>query len=87
MKRCLLALVALTALCIAGLALLTNLFHWSHGVLVLPSLSRALAGVGLLGVGIGGGALLLLALDHVVRLLGRYARLHYTLLNKADLAT
>ena len=78
--------IALIALCIAGLAVLTNLFHWSHGFLVLPSLPRALAGIGLLGVGIGGSALLLLALDHVVRLLGRYARLHHTLLNKADLA-
>ena len=40
--------------------------------------------MGLLGVGIGGGALLLMMVDYVVRLLGRYARLHYVLLNKAD---
>jgi len=35
-------------------------------------------------VGIGGGALLLMMVDYVVRLLGRYARLHYALLNRAD---
>jgi hypothetical protein len=35
-------------------------------------------------VGIGGGALLLLMIDYVVRLLGKFARLHYELLNKAD---
>ena len=40
-----------------------------------------LSGVGLLGVGIGGGALLLMMIDYVVRLLGKFARLHYALLN------
>jgi hypothetical protein len=30
--------------------------------------------------------LLLMMIDYVVRLLGRFARLHYALLNKADLA-
>jgi len=45
---------------------------------------RKLSGLGLLGVGIGGGALLLLMIDYVVRLLGKFARLHYTLLNQAD---
>ena len=35
---------------------------------------------GLVAGGIGGGALLLLILDGLVRLLGRYSRLHYRLL-------
>jgi hypothetical protein len=35
-------------------------------------------------VGIGGGALLLMMIDYVVRLLGKFARLHYALLNRAD---
>ena len=50
----------------------------------LHSMARKLSGVGLLGVGIGGGALLLMMIDYVVRLLGRFARLHYALLNRAD---
>ena len=69
-------------LCVAGLALLAKLFSW-EGLFVFKSITRILYGVGLLGVGIGGGALLLMMVDYVVRLLGRYARLHYALLNKA----
>jgi hypothetical protein len=37
-----------------------------------------------LGLGVGGGALLLLLIDYLVRLLGRFARLHYTLLQRAN---
>jgi hypothetical protein len=47
-------------------------------------LTRVFGGVGLLGLGIGGGALLLMMIDYVVRLLGKFARLHYELLNRAD---
>jgi len=75
--------IVLIGLCVAGLALLTKLFSW-EGLFVFKSLTRTLYGVGLLGVGIGGGALLVMAVDYVVRLLGRYARLHYVLLNRAD---
>ena len=77
--------IVLIALCIAGLALLTRLFSWDS-LFAFHSLTRSLYGLGLLGVGIGGGALLLMMVDYVVRLLGRFARLHYALLNKADLA-
>ena len=70
-------------LCIAGLALVLKLFQWDHG-LTLHYLTRIFSGVGLLGLGIGGGALLLLMIDYVVRLLGKFARLHYALLNKAE---
>ncbi|HEX3525072.1 MAG TPA: DUF1700 domain-containing protein [Stellaceae bacterium] len=66
-------------LCLVGLALVT-----SAGFLGLHSLARAMAGLGLLGFGVGGGALLVILVDCVVRLLGKYARLHYTLLRDAD---
>src|SRR5262249_9156761 len=52
-------------LCIAGLVLMMNIFH----------LARILTGIALLGFGVGGGALLLLLVDAVVRLLSKFARL------------
>jgi uncharacterized membrane protein len=79
----LLALIAgivLLALCIAGVAVM---LRWDS-LFTSHFLTRILSGIGLLGLGIGGGALLMLAIDHVVRLLGKYARLHYALLNKAE---
>jgi uncharacterized membrane protein len=79
----LIAGIVLIALCVAGLVLLAKLFSW-EGLFVFKSITRTLYGLGLLGVGIGGGALLLMMVDYVVRLLGRYARLHYALLNRAD---
>jgi uncharacterized membrane protein len=78
--------LVLLGLCVAGVALMLNLFRLDHG-LSLHYLSRILSGVGFLGLGIGGGALLALGVDYVVRLLGKFARLHYALLNKADAAT
>jgi len=72
-------------LCFAGLVLVAKIFQLDHG-LSLHYLARILGGFGLLGVGIGGGALLLLIVDYVVHALGRFARLHYTLLNRADQA-
>jgi uncharacterized membrane protein len=79
----LIAAIVLLALCVAGLALLVKLFSW-NGLFSIHSLAQKLSGLGLLGVGIGGGALLLLMIDYVVRLLGKFARLHYELLNRAD---
>ncbi len=79
----LIAGIVVLALCIAGVVLLAKLFSWD-GLFTVHSLVRKLSGLGLLGVGIGGGALLLLMIDYVVRLLGKFARLHYTLLNQAD---
>ena len=75
--------VAMIVLCVVGLALAMKLFHLDHG-LSLGYLARILAGVGLMGLGVGGGALLLIGLDHTVRLLARFARLHYALLQRAD---
>jgi uncharacterized membrane protein len=78
--------LVLLGLCVAGLVLILNLFRLDHG-LSLHYLTRILSGVGFLGLGVGGGALLALGVDYVVRLLGKFARLHYALLNKADAAT
>jgi len=75
--------LVMLGLCIAGFALTLRLFHLDHG-LSLGYLTRILSGVGLLGLGVGGGALLLMAIDYVVRLLGRFARLHYALLARTD---
>jgi uncharacterized membrane protein len=77
--------LVMLGLCIGGVALVMRLFHLDHG-LTLGYLTRILSGIGLLGFGIGGGALLLLAIGYVVRLLGRFARLHYTLLQRSDAA-
>jgi len=79
-----LAGLAMLGLCIAGMVLMLRLFHWDHGF-TLHYLTRVFSGIGLLGFGIGGGALLLLMIDYVVRLLGKFARLHYELLNKAEM--
>lgn len=70
-------------LCVAGVILLARLFNW-EGMFVFKSIARTLWGLGLLGVGIGGGALLVMMVDYAVHLLGRYARLHYVLLNRAS---
>ena len=75
--------IVLLALCVAGVAMVTQLFHWDQ-FFALHSMARTFAGLGLLGVGIGGGALLMLMVDWAVRLLGKYARLHYELLNRTD---
>jgi uncharacterized membrane protein len=74
--------LVMLGLCIAGVVMVFGLFRLEHG-LSLHYFSRVFAGIGLLGIGVGGGALLLLMIDYVVRLLGRFARLHYTLLNEA----
>lgn len=76
--------LAMLGLCIAGLALMMKLFSF-HG-LSPHYFARILSGVGLLGLGVGGGAALLLAIDYVVRLLARFARLHYTLLERSNAA-
>src|SRR5471032_3369617 len=75
---------ALLGLCIAGMVMLLRLFSWDH-VLAGHFLTRTFGGMGLLGLGVGGGALLLIMIDYVVRLLGKYARLHYALLNRAEM--
>lgn len=77
--------IVLLALCIAGIALMMKVFSWDYGLFSGHYLTRTFSGLGLLGFGVGGGALLLLMIDYVVRLLGKFARLHYELLNKAEM--
>jgi uncharacterized membrane protein len=77
--------LVLLALCIAGFAVLMKLFSWDHGLFAGHFMTRTFSGIGLLGVGVGGAALLLMMIDYVVRLLGKFARLHYALLDRADM--
>ena len=74
----------LLGLSLAGMVTLIRAFSWDH-VFANHFLSRTLSGIGLLGFGIGGSALLLMMIDYVVRLLGKFARLHYALLNRAEM--
>ena len=73
-----------TLLCLIGLGLLMNLFYITDGLFGEAALVRMVGGITMLGFGIGGGALLILLMDLVIRALGRFARLHYNLLNKVE---
>jgi len=65
---------------IVGTGALLSLFKIENFVSIAAMVLRAAAGVGLIAAGIGCGALLLLALNGAVKMLGNYARLHYRLL-------
>ena len=67
----------------AGKILFTTLLIHPGGPLALVA-GRLFLGLGLLSAMLGGGALLLLGLGAGVRLLGRYARLHFRLLRRED---
>jgi uncharacterized membrane protein len=67
------------ALCIGGLAAILDEF--GPGFFSIGTVQQILAGIAMLGFGIGGGALLIWLADGVVRLLAGYARVHYTLLD------
>jgi uncharacterized membrane protein len=72
---------------IVGLGLLLSLLKIGHFASIAAMALRAVAGIGLVAGSIGCGALLLLALNAAVRMLGNYARLHYRLLRPGhDLA-
>jgi uncharacterized membrane protein len=72
---------------IVGLGLLLSLLKIGHFASIAAMALRAVAGIGLVAGSIGCGALLLLALNAAVRMLGNYARLHYRLLRpEHDLA-
>ena len=65
---------------IVGIGLLLSLFKiWQFGS-IAAIVMRAMAGIGLIAASTGCGALLLLALNGAVKMLGSYARLHYRLL-------
>ncbi len=73
--------LVLVAFCLAGLALLVSAQSLNPFAHIVGSLTRALLGIGFLAGGVGGGALLFLMLEWIMRLLGKYARLHYRLLS------
>lgn len=68
------------AIGIVGIGLLVSLIKLGHFASIAAMLVRAVAGIGLIAASVGGGALLLVALDGAVKMLGNYARLHYRLL-------
>ena len=69
---------------VAGLGLLlAGLLHWDGVNALAHATAHALAGIGLIGGSLGVGALLWLVLEGLVKLLGRYARLHYQVLKPA----
>jgi len=72
--------LVILALGIVGIGLLLSLLKVGHFASVAAMLLRAVAGIGLITGSVGGGALLLLALNGAVKMLGNYARLHYRLL-------
>ncbi len=80
----LIAGIVALGLCLGGIALIANLT--GDGGLGVQTATRIFGGISMLGFGIGGSAVLLLLLDWVVRGLGHFARLHYTLLNQAGSA-
>lgn len=65
---------------IVGLGLLLSLLKVGHFASIAAMMLRAVAGIGLITASVGCGALLLLALNGAVKMLGGYARLHYRLL-------
>jgi uncharacterized membrane protein len=76
--------VVLLALTFAGIVVVASLLSFGSVTDLTGAVARALTGIGLVAGGIGGGAMLVLMLDGLVRLLGRYARLHYRLLNSTE---
>jgi uncharacterized membrane protein len=72
--------LVIVVLGIVGIGLLLSLVKIGHFASISAMLLRAVAGIGLISASVGGGALLLLALNGVVRMLGGYARLHYRVL-------
>ena len=65
---------------IVGIGLLLSLLKIHHFTSIVAIVLRASAGIGLIAGSMGCGALLALALNGAVKMLGNYARLHYRLL-------
>jgi uncharacterized membrane protein len=65
---------------IAGIGALASLFKTGYFASTGEMVLRAALGIGLIAASAGGEALLYLALNRAVKMLGRYARLHYRLL-------
>ncbi len=80
----LIASIVVLAITLAGLGVITNAFDWGPGFESNNPVAVALVGISMLGFGIGSGALLLLISEFVVRALGHFARLHFTLIKRAN---
>jgi uncharacterized membrane protein len=65
---------------IVGIGALLSLFKIGHFASVAAIVLRAVAGIGLIAASVGLSGLLVLAFNGGVKMLGRYARLHYLLL-------
>jgi uncharacterized membrane protein len=76
--------VAVLAAMVAGIAVVASLLSIGDFSTIANALARGLAGTGLVAGAVGFGALLLLVLDVLVRLLGRYARLHYQIISPSN---
>ena len=72
--------LVIVVLGIVGIGLLLSLLKIGHFASIAAMMLRAVAGIGLITASAGCGALLLLALNGAVKMLGGYARLHYRLL-------
>jgi uncharacterized membrane protein len=65
---------------IVGIGALLSLFKIENFVSIAAIVLRAVVGVGLIAASVGLGGLLVLGFNGAVKMLGRYARLHYRLL-------
>lgn len=74
----------LVAVGVVGVKILFNALLFQLGGPLTVVVAQLCIGFGLLCLLVGGGALLLMALGGGIRLLGRYARLHFRLLRRAD---
>jgi uncharacterized membrane protein len=72
--------IALAAVGIAGIAVLLSMLKAAAVASLVSLVARALAGAGLIALSLGCGALLLIAVNGAVRVIARFARLHYQLL-------
>ncbi len=65
---------------IVGIGALLSLFKIGHFASIAAMVLRAGTGIGLIAASVGLGGLLVLGFNAAVKMLGRYARLHYRLL-------
>jgi uncharacterized membrane protein len=65
---------------IAGIGALLSLFKIGQFASIAAIVLRAAVGIGLIAASVGLGGLLVLGFNGAVKMLGRYARLHYRLL-------
>ena len=76
--------VACLGMVIGGSFLLFNLLPFGWGSVMGNVPMQLLVGLGLVSGAVGGGALLLLLMDIIAKLLIRYARLHFRLFDSAN---